>query len=258
MTFKGRRPILLALAVILITGAARIPLEARIEQDLIDNRFRDGTPGLELREQLGQMGFVAAFGGFRSLVASVLDMLAFVSYSNQEWGEVDSRYALICRLQPRLIKYWDLASWHMAYNAVAYYTHRNPATEHLRQAVKDRLVAGYVERGKEYLEQGLTFVPEAGELHTRLAEIYRKLDPNPPKAAEHYLQAYQHSGSEHLERAYAYELVKCSERSRWEKAYEVLCRHLKDASNPLSLTRDLKNLEERLQIPFMLRVSENR
>lgn len=256
---KRRKPILLALVIIVITGVVRLPLEAGLERELTDRRFREGTPGLDLREQLGQMGFVAAFGGFRSLVASMLDMLAFISFGDNEWGEVDSRYSLICRLQPRMAKYWELASWHMAYNAVAYYQHPKPETEQIRKAVKDQLIAGYIEKGKSYLEQGLVFIPENEKFHIELAEIYRKRDPAPPKAAQHYLEAFKLGKRPNLERAYAYELVKCSEPHRWRKAYDILKRHydLGDDSRTASVIRDLKVLERRLHIPIILRIPES-
>ncbi len=255
---KGHKSTLLALAIIVTSGVLRLPLEARLEKQLTEHHFREGTPGLDMREQLGQMGFVAAFGGFRSLVASMLDMLAYISFSNSEWGEVDRNYALICRLQPRMEKYWELASWHMAYNAVSYYKNSNPATEQIRQAVKDSLVSDYIERGKSYLQQGLVFLPENANFHRDLAHIFRDKDPNPPKAAEHYRKAFELSQRAHLERNYAYELVKCSEPNRWREAYEILKRHydLGDRHRSASVIRDLKILEKRLHIPVILRIEE--
>src|SRR5205814_10645754 len=50
--------------------------------------FRGVEFNLGLREQIGQLGFVAALSGFRSLVADVLFIQAHVAWERTEWGRV--------------------------------------------------------------------------------------------------------------------------------------------------------------------------
>ena len=255
---KKTRRYLLCIAIVVVSGVVRLPLEAGLEDQMTEAGFREGAPGLELREELGQMGFVAAFGGLRSLVASILDLWAFVAFTDDEWGEVDSRYSIICRLQPKVEKYWELASWHMAYNAVAYYERSETATDSMRLAVRTKLMESYKDKGISYLERGLVFLPDSGKLHLSMASIHKDRRPNPAIAAHHYLRAFECQGLGHLERAHAHELVKFSEREAWEQAYSILKRHYDSGGRDrtLSVLRDLRVLEDRLQIPVVLRIPE--
>ena len=252
---RKHRTKLIAAALILVLGAIRMPIEQAFEKDLQELKFRDGTPDLALRDQMPQMAFVAALGGLRSLVASLFDINAYVAFSQNDWGGVDSQYSLICTLQPRFPRYWESASWHMAYNARSYYMHPQKSGDQFRQAVRNEIVDTYTQKGIAYLERGLTFLPDDDRLHLALAQTIRQKAPNPPRAAKHFKRAFDLTGRLHLQRAYAYQLVEFVEPEANQEAYDILTSQLEliPGSIPESLIRDIRILEERLQIPFALR-----
>jgi len=227
-------------------------MEAQLDRELTELHFRGDLPDLAMREQIGQMGFMAALGGFRSLVASMLDIQAYLHLADKEWGKIEAIYTLICRLQPRNESYWDKGAWNCTYNATADFRD----DKELRAGVREKLISDYIEKGKSILNEGLIYNPDSGKLHIELGLLYRDKDPNPPRSAEHFLAAYERLGRGHLERSYAHELVKCSERARWERAYEVLKRHYDEGgkSRTPSAIRDLQILEERLWIPPSKRI----
>ena len=68
--------ILISIAILVVFGFARIPLESKTEDQLEKFGFRDWSPDISAREQLTQASFIGAIGGFRSLIASVYDLRA--------------------------------------------------------------------------------------------------------------------------------------------------------------------------------------
>ena len=74
---------------------------------------------LDLREKIGQLGFVAALSGFRAMLADVLFIEAHVAWERTEWGRVLFLFRQVTTLQPHVPLFWDMAAWHMAWNASA-------------------------------------------------------------------------------------------------------------------------------------------
>src|SRR2546421_34258 len=107
----------LVLTSVALFGAARLPMEHSISATHRELHLRAVDFNLGLREQLGQMGFVAALNGFRSLVADALFVEAHVAWERTEWGRVLLLFRQVTTLQPRAILFWDMAAWHMAWNA---------------------------------------------------------------------------------------------------------------------------------------------
>ena len=107
------RRALLALALIAVAGAVRMPLEQSMEEELRGRGFREWSPDISAREQMTQAGFVGALGGFRSLVASVYDLKSHIARTDKDWGKVESYRKVTTSLQPRFWKHWDMAAWDM-------------------------------------------------------------------------------------------------------------------------------------------------
>ena len=110
-----RRAIIFSL--LLVFGAVRLPLETALTEQHRRASFPQTGLGLDLREQIGQLGFLAALSGFRSLVADVVFIQAHVAWERTEWGRVLLLFREATTLQPRSILFWDMAAWHMAWNA---------------------------------------------------------------------------------------------------------------------------------------------
>ena len=107
----------LVLGMVLAFGVMKLPGERALFVQHRQLHFRDVEFNLDLREKIGQLGFIAALSGFRSMVADVLFIQAHVAWEQTEWGRVLLLYRQITTLQPRAILFWDMAAWHMAWNA---------------------------------------------------------------------------------------------------------------------------------------------
>ncbi|MCE9519978.1 MAG: hypothetical protein K8R87_10545 [Verrucomicrobia bacterium] len=245
-----------AAAVILfvVAGAVKLPLEERFSNKLRASGLLQMPVGMEARESLGQMGFAASLGGLRSLVASITYLQAYSAFEDTDWGKVDSLMTVTTRLQPREVSYWDEASWHQAYNAASSYQR----DDKLRAALRSKLYRDHVERGVEILQEGLRFLPDNPKLLIKLGTIYaeRLQQPQPRKAAEMFLRAFQNGANNFYERRAAYELFKLNEHETDLQAYEIMKRYYDQGMKMKSSTimHNLPILEERLGIPPEQRV----
>jgi hypothetical protein len=240
------RALLLILAIVLF-GAARAPLEHRLTETHRALHFRAVDFNLDLREQLGQLGFVAALSGFRSLVADAVFIEAHVAWERTEWGRVLFLFRQVTTLQPRAILFWDMAAWHMAWNAstAAMNDSRQP-----REALRIKAASQYFAHGKDFLERGIKNNPERPELYEALARLYRDKYEDHEHASEFFAKAAAlPGGHSYAKRFAAYELAQVPGRER--EAYAQL-RALYDRGEQErlpTLLRRLKELEIKLDIP---------
>jgi hypothetical protein len=245
---------IIALLLVLF-GGLRLPIERRLTEQHRSAYFRQARLGLDLREQIGQLGFLAALSGFRSLVADVVFIQAHVAWERTEWGRVLLLFREATTLQPRSILFWDMAAWHMAWNAsvAALHDEKLPNDFLRRKAQRE-----YIDLGKDFLERGIKNNPERPQLYESLARLYKEKLQNHAAAANCYARAAALPGApEYDKRFAAYELSFAPGHER--EAYEAL-RRLYDRSEherlPTLLTR-LKFLEEKLAIPLYERIPAN-
>src|SRR5207248_10149981 len=202
---------------------------------------------LDLREKLGQLGFIAALSGFRAIVADGLFIQANVAWERTEWGRVLLLFQQITTLQPRVIMFWDMAAWHMAWNAsVAALNDKSQP----RQALRVKAQREYFALGKDFLERGIQNNPDAPQLYESLARLYKDKYNDHEGASEAFAKAAALPGAPSYDRRFAaYELSYCAGRER--EAYERL-RALYDEGEkerlPTLITR-LKFRENKLPIP---------
>ncbi|MEX1119943.1 MAG: hypothetical protein WEB60_14240, partial [Terrimicrobiaceae bacterium] len=100
---------LLALVLLAVFGVAKIPVEAALDAAQKAALLRSTPLDLDLREQVGQMGFLAALSGFRSPLAAILWIEAHTAWERTEWGRMASLFDTVTGLQPRSTLYWDMA-----------------------------------------------------------------------------------------------------------------------------------------------------
>ncbi|MEY2496453.1 MAG: hypothetical protein QOD12_9 [Verrucomicrobiota bacterium] len=244
-------PVLMSLALF---GAARLPMEHALSATHRELHLRAVDFNLGLREQLGQLGFVAALSGFRSLVADALFIQAHVAWERTEWGRVLLLFRQVTTLQPRAILFWDMAAWHMAWNASV------AALNDLAQprlALRVKAQREYFQLGKDFLMRGIQNNPERPQLYEALARLYRDKYIDHEHAAEFFAKAAALPGAPSYERRFAaYELSHCEGRER--EAYENLRRLYDLGENerlPTLLSR-LKDLERKLDIPLDQRIPD--
>jgi len=242
------------LAVLLAVGTLKLPIESNLAALHRQEHFRGVEFNLDLREKLGQLGFVAALSGFRAIVADALFIQAFSAWENTEWGRMLLLFRHITTLQPRVLLFWDTAAWHMAWNAsVAAMNDRNQP----RLALRVKAQREYFALGKDFLERGIRNNPDRPDLYEALARLYKEKYKDHERASEMYAKAAVLPGAPTFDRRFsAYELSYCEGREH--EAYERL-RSLYDEGPqerlPTLIAR-LKFLEEKLGIPQDQRIPD--
>jgi hypothetical protein len=236
----------------LVFSLVKLPLERAAAGHLRQAGLTSASVNLGLRENLGQMGFAAALGGLRSLLASICYLRGYAAWEVTDWAQVDRYFQLTTRLQPRFSNYWDEASWHMAYNAASHYRYDESRSPFLRE----KLFYEHVQRGVAILQEGLRYLPEDPRLMQCLAKIYRDRLEDPVKAGEWYERTFQASQDGRAARFAGYEYAKCSQPEYQRRAYRLLRRAYDLKQRPPSVITQLKQLELKLNIPFPQRIPD--
>jgi tetratricopeptide (TPR) repeat protein len=238
----------------LIFGVMKLPAERAIFAQHRQEHFRGDEFNLDLREKVGQLGFIAALSGFRSVVADFLFIEAHVAWERTEWGRVLLLFRQVTILQPRSILFWDMAAWHMAWNA-SVAAMNDPSQPRLALRVKAQ--REYFALGKDFLERGIENNPDKPQLYESLARLYQQKYNDHAHASEFYGKAAALPGAPSYDKRFAaYELSYCEGRAR--EALERL-RQLYDMGEkerlPTLIAR-IKFLENKLDIPQDQRISE--
>jgi len=240
-------------AILLLFGAVRLPIEVRLNQEYRAGFFHGAKLNLSLRQQIGQVGFLAALGGFRALVADGLWIQAHMDWTRTEWGKMLFLFNNVTALQPRNVMFWDTAAWHMAWNAsVAAFN--DPNEPHLALRLKRQ--HEYFMIGKDLLERGIQNNPDHYKLYESLGNLLRDKLKDHCAAAVQFANASKFHDSPGYEvRFAAYELSQCPGHER--EAYTELLRLYRVGEKewlPTLLSR-LKYLQEHLNIPPSQRVN---
>jgi tetratricopeptide (TPR) repeat protein len=232
---------------VLTFGAVRFPMEHNLLEDHRALHFQGVDFNLDLREQVGQGAFVAALSGFRSVVADGLFIQAHVAWENTEWGRVLLLFRQATALQPRSVLFWDMAAWHMAWNASAAALNDRTVP---RQALRMKAAREYYEIGKDFLERGIRYNPDKPQLYESLARLYQQKYNDHFHASEMFAKAAQLPDAPSYDKRFAAYELSYSEGHEKE-AYAEL-RRLYDMGErehlPTLLAR-LRALEEKLGIP---------
>ena len=239
---------------LLVFGAVRLPLETALTEQHRRASFHQARLDLDLREQIGQLGFFAALSGFRSLVADVVFIQAHVAWERTEWGRVLLLFRAATTLQPRSILFWDMAAWHMAWNASVAARH-DPFQPN--DALRRKAEREYFALGKDFLERGIRNNPDRPQLYESLARLYKEKLNNHAAAARLFGRAAALPGAPERDKRFAaYELSFVPGR---ERAAHAALRSLYDQGEnqrlPTLLAR-LKFLEQKLAIPLDERISD--
>lgn len=241
-----------AIAVLLAFGVVKLPLEQKIARDLRQQKMLEEPIHLGVGEDLGQAGLAASLGGLRGLAACMFQLRAHVEFTNVNWAKVDSLYKLVTRLQPRQARYWDEASWHMAYNAASYYLYN----QDLKPALRGQLYHGHVKRGVAILEEGLKFLPDNPRLWQKLGEVHWHRSKDFKASGDAFWNSFQHGGLGFTERFAAYAWAQSNDLESWKKGYAILKRIYGKSGPTPGLVEYLKMLEQKLAIPAALRIPD--
>lgn len=245
--------VVVVLLALLGFGAAKLPVEHALNDEHRALHLRAVDFNLGLREQIGQLGFVAALSGFRSIVADYLFIQAHVAWERTDWARVLLLFRQTTTLQPRGILFWDMAAWHMAWNASAAVMR----DESQRLALRVKAQHEYFALGKDFLERGIRNNRDSPQLYEALGRLYRDKYNDHLHASEAFGKAAELPGAPTFDKRFAaYELSYCEGHER--EAYQRL-RSLYDAGEKErlpTLIKRLKFLEEKLDIPADERIAD--
>ncbi|MEY2541791.1 MAG: hypothetical protein QOI22_1393, partial [Verrucomicrobiota bacterium] len=171
-----------------------------------------------------------------------------------EWSRGLLLLRQVTPLQPRSVLFWDMAAWHMAWNA-SVAALNDPAQA--RAALRIKAQREYFALGKDFLERGIMNNPDEPRLYESLARLYKDKYNDHALASEFFAKAAALPGAmSYNKRFAAYELSYVAERER--EAYDQLHR-LYDAGAherlPTLIAR-LKFLEDKLDIPRDRRIPD--
>src|SRR5438309_11954531 len=163
--------IALVLGMLLAFGVMKLPAERALSlqhRSAAGGKF-DDVVNLDLREKIGQLGFIAALSGFRAMLADFLFIEAHVAWERTEWGRVLFLFRQVTTLQPHVPLFWDMAAWHMAWNASAAAMND---TSQSRLALRVKAQREYFAVGKDFLERGIKIIPYKQQIYEAIVLLY--------------------------------------------------------------------------------------
>ncbi|CAN5514760.1 hypothetical protein BH09VER1_BH09VER1_45290 [soil metagenome] len=238
----------IAILLLGVFGAAMIPVETSLDKLQRSARLRQITLNLSLRNKIGQNGYIAALSGFRAPLAAYLYLEAYSAWQKLQWGKMAGLFDTITTLQPRSLMYWDMASWHMAWNASVWAL--DDVKGQPSEALRIRNQQQYIKMGKDILERGIENNPESYALQMALANLLQQKLEDHCGAGEAYLKASELPGAPPFAARFAgYELAKCPHHER--EAYDLLKKLYDKGPDERkgSLITTLKELEKKLDVP---------
>ena len=246
-----------AALLVLAFGALRLPFEGRLAAAQHAAGFGTVRLGVGLREQVGQLGFLAALSGFRALVADFVWIEAYSAWERVEYGRVNLLCGTATTLEPRNIEFWDQSAWHMAWNAAVHA--RDDARAQPREALRRKAEREYILLGESFAERGIANNPKSRVLHERLARIDIERLHDPCAASAEYSRAAACPDAMGYEKRFAaFLLAECPGHER--EAYWLL-RYYHDLSEQErvpTLERLLRELEKKIDLPPEQRVDKGR
>lgn len=241
-----------AAAMVASAGALLVPWQVTLQRRAGEAGFRTVSLNLGLREQIGQSGFLAALSGFRSPLAALLWIESHSAWEKTEWGRMAGLFDTVTALQPHTLLYWDIAAWHMAWNASA------AAFQDTRQAselLRERACRQYIDLGRDILQRGIRNNPGSYLLYERLGILLRDKVKDHAAAADAFAMAASFADAPaYIGRFAGYEAAKVQGRER--EAYNRL-RALYDEGDKQrmpALLSTIRDLERKLGIPAEKRI----
>lgn len=159
-----------------------MPIEQQLAEELHELKLVPPRLSLEDRSKLKQKAFVVTYGSLRPTIAAFMASASIRLHSNQEWGKIEHNFEEIVLLDPYNFHYWDMASWHMAYNAAA----DKRDDKSLTEVASNRVFEKYIQKGKDIIDRGIEINPDNWKfLNLKAAlEGNRFRNPDYPAAIE--------------------------------------------------------------------------
>ena len=154
-------------------------------------------------------------------------------------------------LQPRVAMFWDMASWHLAWNAAVSAEQYSGEPNETRRKIESRR---WVEAGRDLLERGTRAVPEKALLFQRLGDLYWQRLGDYASAAQWYRMAiHKEDAPTYLERFVGYALDKAGDKRGALIYFQELRSQMgaqpDPSRKPEVLDREIQRLANELKTP---------
>lgn len=239
---------LLPLLLLLAFGALRAPREQALMATLRAGGFQLARLNANARAQLGQGGFVAALSGFRALMADLLWIRAGAAFEQTAWSRMELLLHSATQLQPRAVLFWEMAHYHMAYDAAT--AMRSGSNLLPTAALRRKAELEFIRIGETFLRDGIAFNPDSSRLWERLGDLHARRLYDHAQAAVAYEKAAGLPGAmSYLRRFAAYEMARVPGREI--EAYDKLRSLYAEGQGQRvpTLLHLLGQLEEKLAVP---------
>jgi hypothetical protein len=158
----------------------------------------------------------------------------------------------VTTLQPHTLLYWDIAAWHMAWNASI---SALQDTKQKSEVLRERARRQYIQLGRDILENGIRNNPDSYLLYERLGILLRDKVEDHSAAADAFFKAASFPNApSYMRRFAAYEMAKVPGRER--EAYDLLLSlyHEGEKQRMPALLSKLRELEVKLSVPADQRI----
>lgn len=253
--------ILVILATLTAFGLAKLHFEDSLNKDMVKQRLVQPPIKEITQRQLGQTGAAAALGGLRSPLASIWNLRAFLHFEDLNWIKLEQSYEVITTLQPHVTHYWETGAWHMHTNASVHHKEDQKLSAFRRSSLQRQ----YINKGSNFLEEGILQNPDDWRLHSALAKLwsdYFKL-PEIKRSVKHYSDTLACESLPEFKRS-MYERFRFYTMTRdpelYQEAYQTgLQLYQASPSNRTpSLANNLFALQNALDIPESKRIPDNK
>lgn len=251
---RHNRNILIAIVILISFGYGRMYLEEPMAKDMVAKHYWPDTMNMETRDKVGQLGFTAALGGFRSLVASIMAVQAFTHWDEGRFDQAIAQYWVIVQLQPRSFFNWFQGLHYSAYDKA--HSFEFP-TEESQRADWVRKFNEAVAEGEKFMLEAAVFLPDDYRIYGQLGYLHQQkfIPRDYCKAAEYYDKAAKCPDTKpYYERFSGYALAQCPGKE--QEAYDILKKTYDNQIRFPSVITHLQNLEVALNIPQEDRIPE--
>jgi hypothetical protein len=160
---------LIVALLLILSSLVLFPLEERIREH---RRAAFGTlpllPDRDWRDVVGQQAMLAMLAGFRGIVADIYYLRGHGYWEKQEWLLQYKNMQMACRLQPHSLTFYELTSWHFAWN-VSYAARVDTTLTPEQQLKAERK---WIELGRDIMLEGVRNNPDSSSFYFYLGFLY--------------------------------------------------------------------------------------
>ncbi|MBI4713262.1 MAG: hypothetical protein HY762_08200 [Planctomycetes bacterium] len=155
-----KRPFIIIITLALLC-LLQIPVKDRIEglPERVEMQKANPLDTLPPTDYLGTYLATTLLGGFKPIIVDYLWLKSHDLQKDKQYETILTLYSIIAKLQPRFAKVWVFNSYHMVYN-LSYQEATSP----------EKWV--WIDKGIDYLKEGLQHNPDNPELMFNLAFYY--------------------------------------------------------------------------------------